>query len=259
MIEEGGVVEQAGRQATGEIGIDAPVERVWRALTEAAELERWFPLEAKVEPGAEGRIWMSWGNEFGAWSEILAWEPPHRLAISWSWGAGEAQVTDYRLEARGGRTHLRVVTSGFPEGGDWADLVEGTRLGWVFELRQLRHYLEHHPGEGRHVRYIRRRVSLTREEAWRRLMEEGGDELRRVSAEVFDESPPWQLAAITREPADGMIRATVDPTHHDPGLRDVTIWLSSWGPADLLEPAAAAWRQRLARLYPGGETLEPSV
>lgn len=259
MTEESAVAGAKGRQATGQIQIDAPVERVWRALTEAAELERWFPLGAEVEPGPGGRIWMSWGNEFGSWSEILAWEPPHHLAVSWAWGANEAQVTDYRVEGRAGGTHLRVVTSGFPDGAGWDDLVEGTRLGWLFELRQLRHYLENHDGQPRHARYIRRRVSLSRGEAWARLMEDAGAELRAISADVFDESPPWQLAAITREPADGMIRATVDPTHDDPGRRDVTLWLSSWGAADDLEPAAAAWRRRLARIFPDGETLEPTA
>ncbi|HET6639495.1 MAG TPA: SRPBCC domain-containing protein, partial [Gemmatimonadota bacterium] len=41
----------ATRAAKGEIAIDAPVEVVWKALTDARELERWFPLEARVKPG----------------------------------------------------------------------------------------------------------------------------------------------------------------------------------------------------------------
>lgn len=45
-----------GRSAGGTVEIEAPIERVWRALTEAAELERWFPLEARVEPGEGGSI-----------------------------------------------------------------------------------------------------------------------------------------------------------------------------------------------------------
>lgn len=45
--------------ATGHIEIDATPERVWKALTDAADLVRWFPLEAKVEPGEGGGIYMS--------------------------------------------------------------------------------------------------------------------------------------------------------------------------------------------------------
>ena len=102
------------RAARGETLIDAPPERVWRALTEARELERWFPLEAEVEPGPEGRIWMGWGNEFGAWSRIRVWDPPHHLRTEWIMTeGGEGQITDYHLEGEGGHTRLRVVTSGF--------------------------------------------------------------------------------------------------------------------------------------------------
>lgn len=35
---------------------------VWRALTEAEELTRWFPLQARVTPGEGGEIWMSWNG-----------------------------------------------------------------------------------------------------------------------------------------------------------------------------------------------------
>ena len=36
------------------IDIDATPEEVWRALTDAGELMRWFPLQARVTPGKGG-------------------------------------------------------------------------------------------------------------------------------------------------------------------------------------------------------------
>jgi uncharacterized protein YndB with AHSA1/START domain len=42
------------------ITLDAPAEVVWRALTDAQELMRWFPLGAEVVPGAGGSVTMSW-------------------------------------------------------------------------------------------------------------------------------------------------------------------------------------------------------
>jgi uncharacterized protein YndB with AHSA1/START domain len=56
---------------------------VWQALTDACELERWFPLEARVTPGEGGSIYMSWKNEYTGESSILVWEPLHHLRISW--------------------------------------------------------------------------------------------------------------------------------------------------------------------------------
>ncbi|MFW6084618.1 MAG: SRPBCC family protein, partial [Gemmatimonadota bacterium] len=72
------------RSASGRIELDASPERVWKALTDAADLVRWFPLEARVEPGEGGSVHMSWKNEYAGTSEILTWEPNERLAISWS-------------------------------------------------------------------------------------------------------------------------------------------------------------------------------
>jgi uncharacterized protein YndB with AHSA1/START domain len=245
------------RAATGDVEVRASVERVWRALTEASELERWFPLEAKVEPGPNGRIWLSWGHEYGAWSDVEEWDPPHHLRISWSFGDEPPQVTDYRLEGSGGVTHLRVVTSGFPAESSWDDLVEGTRLGWLFELSQLKHYLERHAGEDRRAAYIRRRVGLTREEAWSRLVGAEGLDPESLTSSLIDRSPPWQLAGVAKEPADGVIRVTIDPAHSDPTVRDVSVFVAAWGEArERMESVARSWTDRLERLFPEGETLE---
>jgi uncharacterized protein YndB with AHSA1/START domain len=257
-MSEGTQVET--RAAEGRIELPVPVERVWRALTEAAELERWFPLEARVEPGAGGRIWMSWGNEYGAWSEIRAWDPPHHLAISWKFGEEPVQVTDYRLEGRGGSTRLRVVTSGIPAGAAWDDLVEGTRLGWAFELIQLRHYLERHEGKDRSASYIRRRVRLPRPEIWARVMGGSGDGANTLGlplGEVVERTPQWQLAAVLRQPAGGLARITVDPTHEPGTDLDVAVWLAAWGgDGAAVDGLARSAADRLAALFPEGRTLE---
>src|SRR4029450_5406552 len=44
-----------------EIVIDAPLEAVWKAITDAEELTRWFVEEAKVEPGVCGTVTFSCG------------------------------------------------------------------------------------------------------------------------------------------------------------------------------------------------------
>jgi uncharacterized protein YndB with AHSA1/START domain len=56
-----------------------PVERVWRAVTEPAELARWFVAEVAWTPTA--------GETFEAYGErgrITVVDPPRRLA--WTWG-----------------------------------------------------------------------------------------------------------------------------------------------------------------------------
>ncbi len=252
-----GAPGESTRSAGGAVEIEASPERVWRALTEAAELERWFPLEARVEPGTGGSIFMSWKNEYAGESEILAWEPPELLRISWGWSEeGPTQVTEYRIEGRGGRTYLRVVTSGFPVDAAWDDWVEGTNRGWHYELASLKHYLEAHDGRDRHVVYLRRRVGSGREEAWDRLFGPEGFGARPLGGRPFDESPPVQYAALVDEPPEAMLRISVEPTYLGPEARDVTLWLSAWGDhRDRLERLERDWRRQLERLFPEGETL----
>lgn len=249
--------DRAGRSAEGEVEVGATPEQVWRALTEATELERWFPLEARVSPGEGGSIWMSWGNEHEGSSAIRVWDPPRHLQITWGFEGAPGQVTDYWLEGRSGGTRLRVVTSGFPADASWDDLVEGTRLGWRFELTSLRHYLERHEGQHRAATYIRRRVSLSREEAWERVTAPDAVQLDALAVRVLDRTPPWQFVAVLADPPDALMRLTIDPTHDDPGLRDVTVWISAWGSsAPALVETAQAWSRRLTRLFPEATPLE---
>jgi uncharacterized protein YndB with AHSA1/START domain len=242
----------ATRSAEGAIEIDASPEQVWRALTDAAELERWFPLEARVEPGEGGVIWISWKNEYAGDCRILAWEPPRHLRTSWGWSeGGPTQMTDYEIEGRGGKTFLRVVTSGFPADASWDAWVEGTRLGWRYELASLKHYLERHAGEDRAVVYLRRRVPQSREDAWARVFGSGGFGDGFPVGHPFDVDPPVQYAAILDEPKDAMLRISMEPCYVD--ARDVTLWIAAWGEsAKGLAAIESEWSERLERLFPEG-------
>ena len=100
-------VEQATertRSVEGSLEIDASPERVWEALTTAEDLERWFPLEARVEPGVGGSVWLSWKNEYAATSEIVEWEPARALAIRRSGLQGARAIRPGRRRAPGRRT-----------------------------------------------------------------------------------------------------------------------------------------------------------
>jgi uncharacterized protein YndB with AHSA1/START domain len=251
------MAESETRSAGGEIAIDASAERVWRALTDARELERWFPLDARVEPGEGGTIWMSWRNEFAGDMKILVWDPPRHLQTVWTFHQGDTptQVTDYRIEAQGGRTVVRVVTSGFPLDASWDGWVEGTKRGWAFELRSLKHYLERHEGEPRHVVYLRRRVPLTAQAAWQRLEASGEFGKWLSGGEPFDRRPSGQYAAVVREPADDMYRVSIEPGGPGSEQVEVVLFLSSWGDrAQHARDIETAWSTALQRVFPEGST-----
>ncbi len=184
------------------VEIQAPVEAVWKALTEAEELTRWFPLDARVRPGAGGAIWMSWRNEYQFETPIEVWEPNRHLRLVYAEatpeaeesaggaapiegeeagegaGAGAARprvphrvAVDYYLEGKGGTTVVRLVHSGFSRDAAWDEQFEATVRGWRFQLGGLRTYLERHRGHERQVIYVRSYIpQVSRAEAWEGLL-----------------------------------------------------------------------------------------
>src|SRR5262245_38115244 len=147
------------------IELNAPVHVVWQAITDAEQLVRWFPPVARVEPGAGGSIFASWGDGVEGTALIEVWEPNRALRLSERGG-----VVDYLLEARGNTTVLRVVQSGFGADASFDDRYEAASSGWNYFLYNLKHYLERHWNEPRHLISVRKRMTRPREEVWRNLM-----------------------------------------------------------------------------------------
>lgn len=198
------------------IEIDAPVEAVWKALTDAQELARWFPLKAEVKPGAGGSIWLSWGPPWEGGARIEIWEPGRHLRTRGfiepesEAAATGAVAVDYQLESRGGKTVLRLVHSGFEARTDWDDeLFDGTRRGWRFELRALRHYLERHRGQERRVIWPRVRVGVPAAEAWRRMLGSDGF-LREGAVDGLREGDRYHMKTASGDLFEGVV-AVNDP------------------------------------------------
>jgi uncharacterized protein YndB with AHSA1/START domain len=148
-----------------EIEIDAPVEAVWKALTDAEELTRWFVEKARVTPGVGGTIWGAWDEMNEAEKRIEVWEPGKRLVL----GGHNHMMEEYTLEAKGGRTVLRMVFSFVPDTADWSGFYDATNYGWQSFFRALRHYLERHPGQHRGNIVIMYPMQMGVAEAWSKL------------------------------------------------------------------------------------------
>jgi uncharacterized protein YndB with AHSA1/START domain len=217
-----------------EIEIAASPAAVWKALTDAEELSRWFPLSARVTPGAEGSIFLSWGPGCEGEARITAWEPQQLLRLIEQAGgvAGPEGVDiEWKIEQRGGITVVRLMQSGFSDGSAWADEYFGsTEYGWGFMLLNLRHYLERHAGTPRRVGWPRRKVSVSREEAYRRLCTPGG--LFREGASGLAPGTEYMLEAASGENCEGRVEFVRPPrgfcfsVRH---LNDALLWLTIEG------------------------------
>lgn len=271
MKEDSGVK----RKVEVEIEVDAPVEAVWKALTDAQELANWFPLAARVKPGKGGSIWLSWGPPVEGEGRIEQWDPPRRLGWVETAFKEKSLAVDFHLEARGGRTLLRLVHSGFERGADWDDMYDSVFCGWHFELRSLRHYLELHHGRKREVVWVRRRFACSIEEAWRRLL--GGEGLAKEgSLEGLNPGDHYSIRAATGHGFEGEIATFFPPLHfgatvenlgqslfraeiekHGTTLPEAYVWLSAWhlSPAELRD-FHECWTRQLQLLFPEDRAAE---
>jgi len=107
------------------IRVNAPIERTFEVFTQ--QMETWWPathhigkspfVAIFIEPRVGGR-WFEQNAE-GAhcdWGKVLAWEPPHRVRLSWHVGPGHDSpdwVADPTLDmAKASEVEVRFIAEG---------------------------------------------------------------------------------------------------------------------------------------------------
>ena len=139
------------------IEIDAPPARVWRALTDAAELSAWFKvtIEGAIAQGSEVQMTSTHagyeGQRFRVWFVELT--PPRRLV--WQWHPGEVDsAVDYsreprttvtfELEPSGRGTRVKLSETGFDEISlaRRAKVFNDNSQGWAEVLGWLQRHAE---------------------------------------------------------------------------------------------------------------------
>jgi uncharacterized protein YndB with AHSA1/START domain len=140
-----------------DVVIEAPMEAVWRTITDPELITQWFAdrVELELEPGGQG--YMGFGGSHGGPVAVETVDPPNRFSFRWNHPSGEQPIAgnsllvDFTLSALGPeRTHLRVVESGlellaWPDAekdryaeehnGGWANYLE--RLAGLFVGRRM--------------------------------------------------------------------------------------------------------------------------
>lgn len=130
------------------IGIDAPRERVFRALLEPARLNRWIASAASVEARAGGACSYGWKYKvgerevLGGPTEILEYVENERLVTDWpDWRGdpdGPLTTVTWLLEGSGGTTRVTLVHGVFPRTADISDY----GAGWGYFLGKLKSTVE---------------------------------------------------------------------------------------------------------------------
>jgi uncharacterized protein YndB with AHSA1/START domain len=130
------------------IVIDAPPERVFKALLEPSALNKWVAKAAEVEPRVGGRYSYGWkyrhggSNVDGGPTRILELVPNERLVTDWPDWRGNPSKPPTRVAwllcPVGGKTRVTVVHGEFPRTVDISDYP----FGWRAFLNRLRDLVE---------------------------------------------------------------------------------------------------------------------
>ncbi|MCC6833177.1 MAG: SRPBCC family protein [Thermoleophilia bacterium] len=134
------------------IHIDAPIDTVWRAITEPALISQWFGDAAFEALAVGARGTLSWPDYGAAPVRIEAIDEPHSISYRWADGAEYPGVPDvdtvpstvftFTLESVESGTRLTVVETGFESTRAPEENLESHRGGWDFELDELVALLE---------------------------------------------------------------------------------------------------------------------
>jgi len=136
-----------------DIEIEAPVDVVWRTVTEPEQIRTWFSdaVELEARPGAIGKLTFRADTDDPLVVDItvVAADRPHRFSFRWCYPPGDHATADnstlvtFTLTADGDtRTLLRVAETGLDQ-LDWPDddkqtYVDQHRHGWQERGDKLR-------------------------------------------------------------------------------------------------------------------------
>ncbi len=136
--------------------IRARPELVYKSLTSARELTRWWLLGAETDARNAGRLRMVWprvrtkdgargpgfGERVGVFVDL---EPARKVAWLWKPARGEkgvpALTSIFVLPARGG-SEVTWIHAGFPSGAKSDPMFHGYARAWEDGLAKLKLYLE---------------------------------------------------------------------------------------------------------------------
>lgn len=142
------------------VDIDAPLARVWRALTDHREFGEWFrvKLDGPFKTGATSCGHMTYpGYEHVKWQAVVtAIEPQQYFAFTWHPYAVDPDVdysnetptlVEFRLEAIDNGTRVRVIESGFDKIPQhrFADAMRMNTQGWEGQMKNIKNHVDANP------------------------------------------------------------------------------------------------------------------
>lgn len=123
--------------------INAPPERVWRALSDIAQLKQWCPFFTDFKPvvgfSTEFMLGPDADHQYLHHVTVLSSVPNQKLVYSWDYGGMSPHSTvGFELENLGTRTRVVLTCLIDPVPSDQIDFIDGTSRGWNYTIDGLK-------------------------------------------------------------------------------------------------------------------------
>ncbi|MGA2776064.1 MAG: SRPBCC domain-containing protein [Steroidobacteraceae bacterium] len=134
------------------VELEAPVARVWRALTDPALMRIWYGGDAEIDARKGGLYRLGPAGAGGREAHIDIFDVNRRLRLIYMTGSNfppsdSAIVDDFLLDMKAGEsmTSLRLLGSGIPETEAWDQAYGRIRIAWERFLARIKVTLENPP------------------------------------------------------------------------------------------------------------------
>ncbi len=217
--------------------LEAPSQRVWNALTDAALMRRWLVGWTDFEPRAGSSFALIWDDYGEVLGRVLSVQPGESARLTWDLAEAERSTTvDLRLVSAAnqpGECTLELVHGGWAQDDAGSRIQSSCESGWSVLLAMLDFYLRHGAGKEKREFFLLRRLSVPTEEARRLLTTTEGLQ-------------SWIAAAARVEPKSGGVfdlQSAGGPRYRG----RVVAWdASGEGAAELDEPEPSIFRWMIA-------------
>lgn len=127
---------------TKEQFIKATPERVFKALTEKQELERWFVYKSEIELKPGGSYRMEWAPGMGEHGKVKEVKPSQSFSFTWEGEFSPTPTTiTFELTKEKDGTLVTLTHSGIGEGAGW-DAYTNMSKGWDGHLKDVTSWIE---------------------------------------------------------------------------------------------------------------------
>lgn len=231
-----------------EVEVAGTPEEVWRAVATGPGISSWY-VPHTVEERAGGAAMASFGPgpEMQIPGRVAVWDPPRRICFDGGEGV-DGLTFEWTVEPVGvDRCTVRLVSTGFGQGGEWDAQYDAMVEGWGLFLSNLGLHLKHFGGQTAVSVLPTAMGAGARDEQWAELTTALGISSAPGVGERIEASSPavpalagtvveagqYRIALLLDEPAPGTAFVAVESFGEHAGA---SVWLYLYG-ADGAEAA----------------------